>query len=134
MKIKVVFKEKFGEVGTKEYTYTTDIEDLAKDDEVVVRTRYGLALAIVTEIDVQDDRWEEEELQKVVLVAESAADKKAREEAIAAKTKIMEKLIENARKNKLLSELRLVVNAEDFEKYVADMTLTELEELYFELM
>lgn len=134
MKIKVVFKEKFGEVGTKEYTYATDIENLAKDDEVVVRTRYGLALAIVTEIDVQDDRWEEEELQKVVLVAESAADKKAREEAIAAKTKIMEKLIENARKNKLLSELRLVVNAEDFEKYVADMTLTELEELYFELM
>lgn len=134
MKIKVVFKEKFGEVGTKEYTYATDIEDLAKDDEVVVRTRYGLALAIVTEVDVQDDRWEEEELQKVVLVAESAADKKAREEAIAAKTKIMEKLIENARKNKLLSELRLVVNAEDFEKYVADMTLTELEELYFELM
>lgn len=134
MKIKVVFKEKFGEVGTKEYTYATDIENLAKDDEVVVRTRYGLALAIVTEIDIQDDRWEEEELQKVVLVAESAADKKAREEAIAAKTKIMEKLIENARKNKLLSELRLVVNAEDFEKYVADMTLTELEELYFELM
>lgn len=134
MKIKVVFKEKFGEVGTKEYTYATDIENLAKNDEVVVRTRYGLALAIVTEIDVQDDRWEEEELQKVVLVAESAADKKAREEAIAAKTKIMEKLIENARKNKLLSELRLVVNAEDFEKYVADMTLTELEELYFELM
>ena len=134
MKIKVVFKEKFGEVGTKEYTYATDIENLAKDDEVVVRTRYGLALAIVTEVDVQDDRWEEEELQKVVLVAESAADKKAREEAIAAKTKIMEKLIENARKNKLLSELRLVVNAEDFEKYVADMTLTELEELYFELM
>lgn len=134
MKIKVVFKEKFGEVGTKEYTYATDIENLAKDDEVVVRTRYGLALAIVTEIDVQDDRWEEEELQRVVLVAESAADKKAREEAIAAKTKIMEKLIENARKNKLLSELRLVVNAEDFEKYVADMTLTELEELYFELM
>lgn len=134
MKIKVVFKEKFGEVGTKEYTYATDIENLAKDDEVVVRTRYGLALAIVIEIDVQDDRWEEEELQKVVLVAESAADKKAREEAIAAKTKIMEKLIENARKNKLLSELRLVVNAEDFEKYVADMTLTELEELYFELM
>lgn len=134
MKIKVVFKEKFGEVGTKEYTYSTDIENLAKDDEVVVRTRYGLALAIVTEVDVQDDRWEEEELQKVVLVAESAADKKAREEAIAAKTKIMEKLIENARKNKLLSELRLVVNAEDFEKYVADMTLTELEELYFELM
>ena len=134
MKIKVVFKEKFGEVGTKEYTYATDMENLAKDDEVVVRTRYGLALAIVTEIDVQDDRWEEEELQKVVLVAESAADKKAREEAIAAKTKIMEKLIENARKNKLLSELRLVVNAEDFEKYVADMTLTELEELYFELM
>ena len=134
MKIKVVFKEKFGEVGTKEYTYATDIENLAKDDEVVVRTRYGLALAIVTEVDVQDDRWEEEELQKVVLVAESVADKKAREEAIAAKTKIMEKLIENARKNKLLSELRLVVNAEDFEKYVADMTLTELEELYFELM
>lgn len=134
MKIKVVFKEKFGEVGTKEYTYATDMENLAKDDEVVVRTRYGLALAIVTEVDVQDDRWEEEELQKVVLVAESAADKKAREEAIAAKTKIMEKLIENARKNKLLSELRLVVNAEDFEKYVADMTLTELEELYFELM
>ena len=134
MKIKVVFKEKFGEVGTKEYTYATDIENLAKNDEVVVRTRYGLALAIVTEIDVQDDRWEEGELQKVVLVAESAADKKAREEAIAAKTKIMEKLIENARKNKLLSELRLVVNAEDFEKYVADMTLTELEELYFELM
>lgn len=134
MKIKVVFKEKFGEVGTKEYTYATDMENLAKGDEVVVRTKYGLALAIVTEIDVQDDRWEEEELQKVVLVAESAADKKAREEAIAAKTKIMEKLIENARKNKLLSELRLVVNAEDFEKYVADMTLTELEELYFELM
>lgn len=134
MKIKVVFKEKFGEVGTKEYTYATDIEDIAVNDEVVVRTRYGLALAIVKEVDIQDDRWEEEELQKVVLVAESAADKKAREEAIAAKTKIMEKLIENARKNKLLSELRLVVNAEDFEKYVADMTLTELEELYFELM
>lgn len=134
MKIKVVFKEKFGEVGTKEYTYATDIEDIAVNDEVVVRTRYGLALAIVKEVDIQDDRWEEEELQKVVLVAESAADKKAREEAIAAKAKIMEKLIENARKNKLLSELRLVVNAEDFEKYVADMTLTELEELYFELM
>lgn len=134
MKIKVVFKEKFGEVGTKEYTYATDIEDIAVNDEVVVRTRYGLALAIVKEVDIQDDRWEEEELQRVVLVAESAADKKAREEAIAAKTKIMEKLIENARKNKLLSELRLVVNAEDFEKYVADMTLTELEELYFELM
>ena len=134
MKIKVVFKEKFGEVGTKEYTYATDIENIAVNDEVVVRTRYGLALAIVKEVDIQDDRWEEEELQKVVLVAESAADKKAREEAIAAKTKIMEKLIENARKNKLLSELRLVVNAEDFEKYVAGMTLTELEELYFELM
>ena len=134
MKIKVVFKEKFGEVGTKEYTYATDIEDIAVNDEVVVRTRYGLALAIVKEVDIQDDRWEEEELQKVVLVAESAADKKAREEAIAAKTKMMEKLIENARKNKLLSELRLIVNAEDFEKYVADMTLTELEELYFELM
>jgi hypothetical protein len=134
MKIKVVFKEKFGELGTKEYTYATDIEDIAVNDEVVVRTRYGLALAIVKEVYIQDDIWEEEELQKVVLVAESAADKKAREEAIAAKTKIMEKLIENARKNKLLSELRLVVNAEDFEKYVADMTLTELEELYFELM
>ena len=134
MKIKVLFKEKFGEIGTKEYTYATDIEDIAIDDEVVVRTRYGLALAIVKDINIQDDRWEEDELQKVVLVAESAADKKAREEAIAAKTKIMEKLIENARKNKLLSELRLIVNAEDFEKYVADMTLTELEELYFELM
>ena len=134
MKIKVVFKEKFGEVGTKEYTYATDIEDIAVNDEVVVRTRYGLALAIVKEVDIQDDRWEEEELQKVVLVVESAIDKKAREEAIAAKTKIMEKLIENARKNKLLNELRLVVNAKDFEEYVAGMTLTELEELYFELM
>lgn len=134
MKIKVVFKEKFGELGTKEYTYATDIENIAVNDEVVVRTRYGLALAIVKEVDIQDDRWEEEELQRVVLIAESAADKKAREEAIAAKTKIMEKLIENARKNKLLNELRLIVNAKDFEEYVAGMTLTELEELYFELM
>ena len=134
MMIKVVFKEKYGELGTKEYTYSTNLTELQIGDEVVVRTKYGLALAVVTQLEVEDSRFDENELQTVVLIAESAADKKAREEAIAAKAKIMEKLIENTRKNKLLSELRLIINPEDFEKYVADMPLTELEELYFELM
>ena len=46
----------------------------------------------------------------------------------------MKKIAEEAKRNKLLSELQLIVNAEDFEKYVANMTLKDLEELYFELM
>jgi len=134
MMVNVVFKEKFGELGTKEYTYANDFQELAVGDEVVVRTKYGLALAVVTQLNITDSKFEEDELHKVVLIAESAADKKAMKEAIDAKAKVMDKLITNARKNKLLSELRLIINPEDFEKYVADMPLTELEELYFELM
>ena len=134
MMVNVVFKEKFGELGTKEYTYANDFQELAVGDEVVVRTKYGLALAVVTQLNITDSKFEEDELHKVVLIAESAAEKKAMKEAIDAKAKVMDKLITNARKNKLLSELRLIINPEDFEKYVADMPLTELEELYFELM
>jgi len=133
--IKVVFKEKYGKLGEQEYTYSAgNFTNLQVGDEVIVNTRYGLALAVVTQTNIQDNRFFEEDLQKVVLVAESAIDKKTKEEAIAAKTLLMKKIAEEAKRNKLLSELQLIVNAEDFEKYVANMTLKDLEELYFELM
>lgn len=129
--IKVVFKEKYGKVGDMEYTYSAgDIEEISVGDEVLVNTRYGLALAIVTQVDVIDDRFDEDELATVVSIAESAEKKKRKADAAAAKEKLMKNLIKNAKREKMLNEIRLTVNAEDYEKYIVNMTFEELEELY----
>ena len=130
--IKVVFKETYGKYGNDEFTYA-NFEGIAVGDEVLVNTRYGLALAKVTQIDVKDNRFDEDNLATVVQIVETARARELKEEEKREKERIRAKIAAEARRTKLLKDLRDMVNAEDFEKYVVNMTTGELEELYYAL-
>lgn len=81
MKIKVVFKlsKASGYDEDNKFTYA-GYEGVEVNDIVVVNTRYGYAIAKVVEVDVEDERFSEENLATVKEVVETAETQRAEQE------------------------------------------------------
>lgn len=81
MKIKVVFKlsKTNGYDEDNKFTYA-GYEGVEVNDIVVVNTRYGYAIAKVVEVDVEDERFSEENLATVKEVVETAETQRAEQE------------------------------------------------------
>ena len=103
--IKVVFKDRYGEYENTEYTYK-NFENIAVGDEVVVNTRYGLALAKVTQVDVTDVNFREDKLKEVYMIVYSAEQKKKEEIAAYEKAEKRRQIAREAKRGMLLSQLK----------------------------
>lgn len=123
--IKVVFKkEKEKGFGETEFTYK-DYLNAEVGDIVVVDTRYGYAIAMITAINIRDDRFLENNLKEVVCTIET---KKERDEKIA-KEKMIQQLAIDIKKENILKELRNIIPLEHIE-LIETMKYDELVEFY----
>lgn len=130
--IKVVFKKERGNYGTDEFTYK-NYEGVEIDDEVLVETRYGLALAKVTQVDVEDDRFSEENLVKsVVSIVLTAKAKREKEEAERKRKQELERIKRNIKRARMTRELMEYVEGAD-RAVVMNLTDEELNEFYKEV-
>ena len=78
--IRVVFKkDKNLEYGQDKFTYA-DYQNAEVGDVVVANTRYGYAIAKVVEVDVEDERFNENNLATIEKVIKSNAEYKAEQE------------------------------------------------------
>lgn len=127
--IRVVFKkEKNLEYGQDKFTYA-DYQNAEIGDVVVVNTRYGYAIAKVVEVNIEDERFNEDNLATVEKVIKSNAEYKAEQ------MKALERknLIKRFRRKKILEELfRLDFNQHD-KDLIAEMVEEDLEGLYKEI-
>jgi len=129
--IKVVFKDRYGEYENTEYTYK-NFGIVAVGDEVVVNTRYGLALAKVTQIDVTDVNFREDRLKEVHMIVYSAEQKKKEEIAAYEKAEKRRQIAREARKGMVLSQLKGFLTNEIYQE-IEKMTLDEIEALVKEI-
>ena len=129
--IKVVFKDRYGEYENTEYTYK-NFEGIAVGDEVVVNTRYGLALAKVTQVDVTDVNFREDRLKEVHMIVYSAEQKKKEEIAAYEKAEKRRQIAREARKGMVLSQLKGFLTNEIYQE-IEKMTLDEIEALVKEI-
>lgn len=129
--IKVVFKDRYGEYENTEYTYK-NFENIAVGDEVVVNTRYGLALAKVTQVDVTDTNFKEDRLKEVHMIVYSAEQKKKEEIAAYEKAEKRRQIAREARKGMLLSQLKGFLTNEVYQE-IEKMTSDEIEALVKEI-
>lgn len=129
--IKVVFKDRYGEYENTEYTYK-NFGNVAVGDEVVVNTRYGLALAKVTQIDVTDVNFREDRLKEVHMIVYSAEQKKKEEIAAYEKAEKRRQIAREARKGMVLSQLKGFLTNEIYQE-IEKMTLDEIEALVKEI-
>lgn len=120
--IKVVFK-KNKEIGfdNLEFVYA-NYEGINVDDIVVVNTRYGYGIAKVTAIDVNDERFKEDELATVKCIIEGKAEREAKE----TRKKIIEGLIKQVKRNKIMNEIKELGVEND--EIIKDMKDDELKE------
>ena len=129
--IKVVFKDRYGEYENTEYTYK-NFENIAVGDEVIVNTRYGLALAKVTQVDVTDVNFREDKLKEVYMIVYSAEQKKKEEIAAYEKAEKRRQIAREAKRGMLLSQLKGFLTEEVY-KEIEKMTLDEIEALLKEI-
>lgn len=127
--IRVVFKkDKNLEYGQDKFTYA-DYQNAEIGDVVVVNTRYGYAIAKVVEVNIEDERFNEDNLATVEKIIKSNAEYKAEQ------MKALERknLIKRFRRKKILEELfRLDFNQHD-KDLIAEMVEEDLEGLYKEI-
>ena len=127
--IRVVFKkDKNLEYGQDKFTYA-DYQNAEVGDVVVANTRYGYAIAKVVEVNIEDERFNEDNLATVEKVIKSNAEYKAEQ------MKALERknLIKRFRRKKILEELfRLDFNEHD-KNLIAEMVEEDLEGLYKEI-
>lgn len=129
--IKVVFKDRYGKYENTEYTYK-NFEDIAVGDEVVVNTRYGLALAKVTQVNVTDTNFTEDKLKEVHMIVYSAEKRKQDEIAAYEKAEKRRQIAREAKRGMLLSQLKGFLTEEVY-KEIEKMTLDEIEALLKEI-
>ena len=127
--IRVVFKkDKNLEYGQDKFTYA-DYQNAEVGDVVVANTRYGYAIAKVVEVNIEDERFNENNLATIEKVIKSNAEFKAEQ----AKALERKNLIERFRRKKILEELfRLDFNEHD-KNLIAEMVEEDLEGLYKEI-
>jgi hypothetical protein len=129
--IKVVFKNAYeNEFGDREYCYK-DYDNAKVGDIVVVNTCRGYAIAKVTETDVVDINWDEDDLKTVEKVIKTKEELDAEEKAIYEKRKQLQLFAKEARKVVILNELKaLNLATPDGQKLLDSLSLDELEKLY----
>ena len=127
--IRVVFKkDKNLEYGQDKFTYA-DYQNAEVGDVVVANTRYGYAIAKVVEVNIEDERFNEDNLATIEKVIKSNAEYKAEQ----AKALERKNLIRRFRRKKILEELfRLDFNEHD-KNLIAEMVEEDLEGLYKEI-
>ena len=127
--IRVVFKkDKNLEYGQDKFTYA-DYQNAEVGDVVVANTRYGYAIAKVVEVNVEDERFNENNLATIEKVIKSNAEYRAEQ----AKALERKNLIKRFRRKKILEELfRLDFNEHD-KNLIAEMVEEDLEGLYKEI-
>ena len=127
--IRVVFKkDKNLEYGQDKFTYA-DYQNAEVGDVVVANTRYGYAIAKVVEVNIEDERFNENNLATIEKVIKSNAEFKAEQ----AKALERKNLIKRFRRKKILEELfRLDFNEHD-KNLIAEMVEEDLEGLYKEI-
>ena len=128
--IKVVFKlNKQNGYDTDAFTYA-DYVNAEVGDIVVAETRYGYAIAKVIEINVNDNRFDEDSLAQIKTIIESAAEQRNEQERI----NRQKNLITRMRRTKILDALTKM-NFEDSDKNIINtMTDKELDNFNNELL
>ena len=123
--IKVIFKEdRKDEFNGLEYTYK-DYEGAQVGDIVAVDTRYGYAIAKVTQINVIDTNFINEQLKEVKVVVQSVEEMKKELE----KKQKYNELVQKIRKDKLIEEIKNLLSEEEL-KMVENMTYADLKKFY----
>ena len=122
--IKVIFKKDFGNFEGREYTYK-DFKGVEVGDIVAVDTTYGFAIAKVTQIDIVDTDFIEEQLKEVKAIVQSQKEIKAEQE----KKQKYNEIIARVRKDKLIAEIATLVT-EDELKLIKNMTYEDLKKFY----
>ena len=123
--IKVIFKEdRKDEFNGLEYTYK-DYEGVQVGDIVAVDTRYGYAIAKVTQINVVDTNFINEQLKEVKVVVQSVEEMKKELE----KKQKYNELVQKIRKDKLIAEIKNLLSEEEL-KMVENMTYADLKKFY----
>ena len=128
--IKVVFKlNKQNGYDTSSFTYA-DYINAEVDDIVVVETRYGYAIAKVTEINVNDNRFDEDSLAQIKTVVKSAAEQRNEQKRL----NRQKNLITRMRRTKILDALTKMNFEENDKNIINTMTDKELDDFYNELL
>ena len=123
--IKVIFKEdRKDDFNGLEYTYK-DYEGVQVGDIVAVDTRYGYAIAKVTQINVVDTNFTNEQLKEVKVVVQSVEEMKKELE----KKQKYNELVQKIRKDKLIAEIKNLLSEEEL-KMVENMTYVDLKKFY----
>ena len=123
--IKVIFKEDWkDEFNGLEYTYK-DYEGVQVGDIVAVDTKYGYAIAKVTQINVIDTNFINEQLKEVKVVVQSVEEMKRELE----KKQKYNELVQKIRKDKLIAEIKNLLSEEEL-KMVENMTYIDLKKFY----
>ena len=128
--IKVVFKlNKQNDYDTTPFTYA-DYSGIEINDIVVVETRYGYAIAKVVEVNVNDNRFNEENLANVKIIIESAAEQREKQDRI----RRQKDLITRIHRGKILDMLSKMSFEEEDTNIINTMTDNELDQFYNELI
>ena len=123
--IKVMFKEDFkNEFSGNEYTYKSNI-DVKIGDIVAVNTKYGYEIAKVTQTDIIDTNFIDEQLKEVKVVVLSVEEQRQEQE----KKQKYNELVAKIRKDKLVAEIADLVTDVEL-AMVKEMTYEELKKFY----
>ena len=123
--IKVMFKEDFkNEFIGNEYAYKSNI-DVKVGDIVAVDTKYGYAIAKVTQTDIIDTNFIDEQLKEVKAVVLSVEEQRQEQE----KRQKYNELVARIRKDKLIAEIADLVTDVEL-AMVKEMTYDELKKFY----
>lgn len=124
--IKVIFKEeKNTKFGGIEYTYK-DYDGVKVGDIVAVETRYGYAIAKVTQVDIIDTNFVNEQLKSVKVIVCSVDEMKKEQE----KKQKYNELILKIKRNKIIKEIANLISKEELETIVEDMEYNDLVKFY----
>lgn len=122
MKIKVVFKLNKNEgYDSMKFVYA-GYEGVEVNDIVVVNTRYGYAIAKVTDVDIVDDKYDETNLATVKRVIESAEIQRQEQAKKDAYNQLVQK-IKRTQMEKALLALGLENKEQDLIKAMTDIEL-----------
>ena len=92
--IRVVFKkDKNLEYGQDKFTYT-DYQNAEVGDVVVANTRYGYAIAKVVEVNIEDERFNENNLATIEKVIKSNAEYRAEQAKALERKNLIAEMVE----------------------------------------
>lgn len=131
MKIRVIFKmsKSEGYDENNKFTYL-GYEGVEVNDIVVVNTRYGYAIAKVVEVDVTDDRFDENNLATIKEVIETAKEQKEKQN----RKDELNTLVKKIKRNQIETALLSIIKGEAEQKLVKNMTDEEIRTFYNAIM